>query len=369
MRYLGVVLILALAGLLNPVFAELKIHFRSDREGVWDGRLMFFMMDPDGSNIVNLTKKFGVPGPIRLSPDGTKILYYSTLGARDGIFAVDADGTNPVRLTDNPILDRDAQWSPDGTKIVWWRHRPIAGSDIFVIDADGSNQRNLGEGSTPKWSPDGTKIAFIAGFWQVPHIMNPDGSDRHDVVWVHEARNLSWSPDGTKLTFTETWGNAPDRWLIDKDGNEVADEHGRIIIENRDHTYVVNIDGTKHVSLTRHLGGNDHNIYEVAWRSDGRKIAYRLLEHIHVANSDGTNPVRLTEGHAPSWSPGPTIVFHDGGDIHSINADGSNRVNLTNGGAIYDDASWFRIDDYTPVSPQGKLFTTWGQIKAVVGGR
>ncbi len=205
MRYLGVVLILALAGVLNPVFAELKIHFRSDREGVWDRRLMFFMMDPDGSNIVNLTKKFGVPGPIRLSPDGTKILYYSPLGARDDIFAMDADGTNPVRLTDNPTLDRDAQWSPDGTKIVWWWHRPIAGSDIFVMDADGSNQRNLGEGSTPKWSPDGTKIAFIAGFWQVPHIMNPDGSDRHDVVWVHEARNLSWSPDGTKLTFTENW--------------------------------------------------------------------------------------------------------------------------------------------------------------------
>lgn len=54
-------------------------------------------------------------------------------------------------------------WSPDGTMIAYVSNQ--AGSaDIWVMDADGSNQIQLTTESTydifPTWSPDGTQIAF-----------------------------------------------------------------------------------------------------------------------------------------------------------------------------------------------------------------
>ena len=374
MRYLRIMLILILVGISKPLVADLKIQFYSERDG--GGPLgLQFEMNPDGSEPVNLNRLYGVHGPLRRSPDRTRVLYYLRIGVAQEIFVKDADGINPVRLTNDPRWDGKADWSPDGTKIVWERQRLIAGSDIFVMDADGSNQRDLGPGFTPKWSPDGTKIAFIAGFWQVPHIMNADGSDRHGVVWgVIMTSNLSWSPDGTKLTFTENNAGAPPRWLIDKDGNEVADEHGRIRIDERNHTYVVNIDGSGCLSLTRALAGNEDNVYRISWRSDGRKIAYRLNDDVYVANPDGTNPVNLTKHHGmgsdggPSWSPDDsTIVFstnRDGNsDIYSMNADGTNPVKLTNHPAADWGPSWLNTN-FTAVSPQDKRATTWGQVKS-----
>ncbi|MDE0300616.1 MAG: DPP IV N-terminal domain-containing protein [Candidatus Poribacteria bacterium] len=78
--------------------------------------------------------------------------------------------------------------------------------------------------------------------------------------------------------------------------------------------------------------------------SEGGKIAFTSnrdgKQAIYIMNSDGGNPVRLSSGSHPSWSPdGKRIAFSFGlnrfrGDISDIlvmNADGKNRVNLTKG--------------------------------------
>jgi hypothetical protein len=60
-------------------------------------------------------------------------------------------------------------WSPDGTKIAFQADRdiPIGNTEIYVMNADGSNQKRLtnypGHDDWPDWSPDGNQIVFSRG--------------------------------------------------------------------------------------------------------------------------------------------------------------------------------------------------------------
>ena len=82
---------------------------------------------------------------------------------RTFIMVIGAGG--PMQLTNNPDADDSgATWSPDGTRIAFTRL--TAGDQIYMMNADGSNQTQLtntpgGDGG-PAWSPDGTKIAFTS---------------------------------------------------------------------------------------------------------------------------------------------------------------------------------------------------------------
>ena len=68
-----------------------------------------------------------------------------------------------VQLTTDPANDLRPAWSPDGTRIAFFSNRSDS-NDIWVMDADGENQRELTNGSAddrrPAWSPDGARIAF-----------------------------------------------------------------------------------------------------------------------------------------------------------------------------------------------------------------
>jgi Tol biopolymer transport system component len=104
---------------------------------------------------------------------------------RDGdyeIYVMDADGSNVVQLTFNTKLDGSASWSPDGSQIVFDSDRD-GDREIYVMDADGSNVVQLtnysGGDSSPTWSPDGSQIAFTSdrgGNYEI-YVMDADGSN------------------------------------------------------------------------------------------------------------------------------------------------------------------------------------------------
>ncbi len=91
----------------------------------------------------------------------------NTTGPTYGIWTVDSgDGTIMNQLTTD---GQRPNWSPDGDQITF-----VRGGDIWVMDADGSNQKQLThhKGSAlhanPAFTPDGKKIVFQVGGGDVP---------------------------------------------------------------------------------------------------------------------------------------------------------------------------------------------------------
>jgi Tol biopolymer transport system component len=120
---------------------------------IWhpDGSSEIHAMNTDGSHQVYVTNCAG--GGFRWSPDSSRIAFHSR-----GLCVVNADGSNPIELLALNSCELRLDWSPDGTRIVFsGGPGGSMGGDIYVISADGSNQRNLSnnpaEDDWPTWRP------------------------------------------------------------------------------------------------------------------------------------------------------------------------------------------------------------------------
>jgi TolB protein len=150
-----------------------KILFCSRQNDSWG----IYTMRLDGSDMKLISppnKSLCCPN---LSPDGGKIAMVHP--SRDGsqIFVMDVQGNGLKQLTFTAapgIIDSgfprdgsiDPVWSPDSEKIAYVSHEDNA-PDIFVINADGSNNKRLtyatGRDENPCWTSDGQYVIFSSG--------------------------------------------------------------------------------------------------------------------------------------------------------------------------------------------------------------
>ena len=117
-----------------------------------------WIMNTDGSHQRRLTDPELQAGYPDVSPDGKQIIFYNNQNSPklNSIFKVNIDGTGATRLTGPGPLDTLAAYSPDGSKILFMsdRRSPSTSFDIFIMNADGSNQTPLIEGGLiPNWGP------------------------------------------------------------------------------------------------------------------------------------------------------------------------------------------------------------------------
>ncbi|RDZ46697.1 S9 family peptidase [Haloferax sp. Atlit-10N] len=156
------------------------------------------------------------------------------------LFVVDLDTGETERLDDATAAGAFADagglqpaWGPDDriAYVSCDAERPddTLEQDLFVIDADGSNDRKVTSGGhttgTPRWSPDGSRIAFQAGDyenWYVPREIRVADLDSGEV------RSVSASLDRTLA-----WGSAPS-WASDDELYALVADEGKSRITRLD---------------------------------------------------------------------------------------------------------------------------------------
>ncbi len=104
---------------------------------------------------------------------GTELAGYLVWSSnREGnheLYLVDLITGAERRLTEHPHVDFFSRFSPDGTQISflrsqreWVSFREDESWDLYVMDADGSNERLLApQAYHPTWVPDGSGLVFI----------------------------------------------------------------------------------------------------------------------------------------------------------------------------------------------------------------
>jgi TolB protein len=171
------------------------IVFNSDRDGGMSG----YLVSPDGSNLRRIQADAWVEYP-SFSPDGTRIAFMGQDGGDYDIYVAEPETGAATRLTQAPGSDGWPAWSPDGSTIAFTSERddclnaprsapcwsvpggePGAHHDIWLMDADGSNERRVTPefGQFMTWSPDG-RYLLVSGFSL--YVIRPDGTGRADVL-------------------------------------------------------------------------------------------------------------------------------------------------------------------------------------------
>ncbi len=132
------------------------------------------------------------------SPDGKYLVVSlgdsTTQGAlykinlSDKTYTLLLEGTGIDSVNGSLVIYDQPQFSPDGSQIVFakWGYSLGSQSEIWVIDADGTNLRRITTGYydfNPVWSPDGTEILFErSGYPDNLYIVNADGSNLAQVT-------------------------------------------------------------------------------------------------------------------------------------------------------------------------------------------
>jgi Tol biopolymer transport system component len=141
-----------------------KIVFRGDQDLIdHSGDEELYVMNADGTDIVQLTHNDVFDSAPAFSPDGTKVAFESARDSGDplalDIYVMNADGSDVRRLTTDPAHDEGPIFSPDGTKIAFASLRS-GQEDIWVMNADGSDQRQLTDDPARDESPDWQPVPF-----------------------------------------------------------------------------------------------------------------------------------------------------------------------------------------------------------------
>ena len=277
--------------------AQTRLTFSSDRAGerltgavTNRSATQVVIADYDGENVTAVTSDRSLNIAPTWSPDARSIAYTSYRRGPPNIFIANIyDATGGI-LTDEKTQNWLAAWSPDGRQIAFASPRDGNGSEIYVMNRDGSNVRRLtnnrADDTTPTWSPSGTRIAFTSDRTGSPQIweMGVDGLGQRQLTHESRADRATWSlAPFNEIAFSAQTGPGNDIKILDMTTNTVR-------------------------QLTFGEGTNE----SPAFAPNGRHIAFTSTragrEQIFTMSRDGKDVRQVTRGSTnrmPNWSRGP----------------------------------------------------------------
>ena len=327
MKILRFFLLLCLSILLlcPPILAQApmtaKIAFVS-----WDNhpsavhRFGIYMINPDGSDLVNLISRSSGINQIAWEPTGERILFCSNRrevhdiqrGVHD-VYIMNADGTDAKPMFTERRYRREPTWSPDSKWIAYTASAPLVGRSIYIAPTDGQSGTPIVQvghnGGQPDWSPDGTEIAFVEaspGRREI-YILNIEAHTQRRLPldknpWMERP---AWSPDGEKIAFT---------WSPEKSGIGI---------------YIINRNGT---GLEEIVPPSPSRILSITWAPSGDELIYGKI----IESKAYLFKVSLSDRSVQQL-------------IHEISST---------------EAIWFDPAVVVSVEPSASsLITTWGKIK------
>lgn len=146
-----------------------------------------FVVNPDGSGLIQITDGPGAVGEPRWSPDGESIAFIWTLDGTDSqVWIAARDGSNLRMLRDTEGLSfAGLSWSPDGTRLAYTDN-----GSIHILDLTTGTDHRLVKGSWPAWSMVGgtTVVVYTSGQFVGEgsqtdlRVIEPDGSNDRPIV-------------------------------------------------------------------------------------------------------------------------------------------------------------------------------------------
>jgi Tol biopolymer transport system component len=280
-------------------------------------------------------------------PQGT-IVFANDRSGTFQIYSIRADGSLLGQLTRGKRSDTAPLFSPDGRRIVFSRASKQNTSELWVMNADGSGQRNLApSGYAPAWSPDSRRIAYIGGSGPLV-LRSVNGGGRI----VLRGRNLGpyWSPDGRLIAFSREVGDDRiDLMVIGADGRGLRtvrrkgvalgwSPRGEIAFRRDYYGTAVGLISANGRHARRLLASSPSALI---WSPDGRRLAFVDRKGLHVASAAGRDvrslPPKGANGvESSTWSPDSrwiSVAFAPNGttlrDLLLVAADGSSSRLLT----------------------------------------
>jgi Tol biopolymer transport system component len=253
------------------------------------------------------------------------------------IVVVQDDGKKAMRVTGaqrhaSPVLP---EWSPDGSKIAFVRFRPQGGPRslrVYVVNADGTNEREVGEGTLPTWTADGRYLVVERprAAPQVPtiHVLSADGSGDRKLA---DGDEPALSHDGKRVAFVRS------TYVKEADGSGYRTAGSRL--------YTIGLDG-KNVRLLARSGAA-HTFTQPSWIPGDDAIA--VLERrgsgglggpLLRFSLDGKRSVVVRAvGETYDWSPkGDLVAYTNGGILYLVRPDGTEVDSFGESSAI--DIKW-----------------------------
>ncbi len=224
----------------DPESANLQkaeLDFRASgqtRRYAWDYDEHFeiYVSDFSGKVLQQLTHERGYDAEGSYSPDGSLIAFASNREAYSepmseedagyfkddpaymtDIYLMNADGSNVRQLTASKGYDGGPFFSPDGERIVWRRFAPNgATAEVYTMNLDGSDQRQITRVGAMSWAPyfhpSGDYIIFTnnsLGFANFELFLVDAKGEREPVrvTYTDGFDGLpAFSPDGKRLAWT-----------------------------------------------------------------------------------------------------------------------------------------------------------------------